>query len=265
MQSKHNVQHVIDQCCLQNMELVSKSQHSLPGYAFLHDFTVTKHYYIIFKNPVSLDLMPFLLGRKTAVHAVRWEPNRPLTAHLIPRPQCTPLGTSLDPSATPAKPVSGQQQQTAEQTLKKVQGKQGNTSQTSPQPPSCKEDVKSCASCIDVSSSSTGSSTSSSSSSVNNGSQNIGRKMETNNPSHNQVLPGLVQCTVVDEGGWSCSAHARVHMGVMQGLPEQQQGQQPSMQSSAGGAELCVLQVGLGYQSAEQFLHATFCHAAPLL
>lgn len=68
------------------MQLVSKSQHSLPGYAFLHDFTVTQHYYVIFRNPVGLALLPFLLGRKAAVHAVRWHPNKPLAAHLIPRP-----------------------------------------------------------------------------------------------------------------------------------------------------------------------------------
>ena len=78
------------------MQLVSKSQHSLPGYAFLHDFTVTKHYYVIFRNPVGLALLPFLLGRKAAVHAVRWHPNKPLAAHLIPRPPANHEPTHLE-------------------------------------------------------------------------------------------------------------------------------------------------------------------------
>ena len=78
------------------MQLVSKSQHSLPGYAFLHDFTVTKHYYVIFRNPVGLDLLPFLLGRKAAVHAVRWHPNQSLAAHLIPRPPTNHEPTHLE-------------------------------------------------------------------------------------------------------------------------------------------------------------------------
>ncbi len=106
------------------MQLLSHSQHSLPGYAFLHDFTITQQYYVIFRNPVNLHLVPFVLGRKGAVHSVHWDPNQPLAAHLVPRPPCTPPSPisplpdsepsslsdpSPHPSATPASPISAGQ------------------------------------------------------------------------------------------------------------------------------------------------------------
>ena len=89
-------------CGVQEMQLVSRKQHTLPGYAFLHDFTVTRHYYVIFHNPVSLQLVPFLSGRKGAVHSVRWDPNKPLAAHLIPRGPTHHLPVPLSPGALPS-------------------------------------------------------------------------------------------------------------------------------------------------------------------
>ena len=80
------------------MQVISRSQHTLPGYAFLHDFTLTKHYYVIFRNPVTLHLIPFLLGQKGAVHSVHWEPKTPLAAHLIPRPPIKPPSAPQPPS-----------------------------------------------------------------------------------------------------------------------------------------------------------------------
>lgn len=80
--------------------MTSHSQHSLPGYAFLHDFTVTQQYYVIFHNPVTFHLKPFVLGQKGAVHSVCWNPHQPLTAHLIHRPPCPPL-TSSSPHPDP--------------------------------------------------------------------------------------------------------------------------------------------------------------------
>ena len=84
------------------MELIGHSLHSLPGYAFLHDFTVTQHYYVIFRNPVTLSLLPFLLGQKGAVHSVHWDPNQTLAAHLIPRPPATHLCVNMHPSSHPS-------------------------------------------------------------------------------------------------------------------------------------------------------------------
>lgn len=72
------------------MQLISQVNHTLPGYAFLHDFSVTQHYYVIFRNPVSLHLMPFILGQKSAVHSVHWHDRQSLAAHLVPRPPSAP-------------------------------------------------------------------------------------------------------------------------------------------------------------------------------
>lgn len=42
--------------------VVKRHSHILPGFAFMHDFTITPNYCIFFQNPVSLNPFPFLLG-----------------------------------------------------------------------------------------------------------------------------------------------------------------------------------------------------------
>ncbi len=45
---------------------VRQHAHSVPGFAFIHDFVVTPRYAIFFQNPVSFNPLPFLLGLRSA-------------------------------------------------------------------------------------------------------------------------------------------------------------------------------------------------------
>ncbi|KAL4425965.1 hypothetical protein ABPG75_009981 [Micractinium tetrahymenae] len=58
----------------------------LAGFAFLHDFALTESYFVVFQNPVTVDNLPYLLGRAPAAACVRWVSGRPTLLHLIPRP-----------------------------------------------------------------------------------------------------------------------------------------------------------------------------------
>ena len=42
--------------------VVQHQTHFLPGFAFMHDFTITPDYCIFFQNPVSFNPLPYLLG-----------------------------------------------------------------------------------------------------------------------------------------------------------------------------------------------------------
>eukprot|EP00891_Asterochloris_glomerata_P008177 jgi/Astpho2/8177/Aster-03105 len=70
----------------QDMQLVSQTVHSLPGYAFLHDFAVTPQHYVVFQNPVHLSLAPFILGQQAPAQCVDWAEGEPMQVHLVPRP-----------------------------------------------------------------------------------------------------------------------------------------------------------------------------------
>ncbi|PRW59430.1 Apocarotenoid-15,15 -oxygenase [Chlorella sorokiniana] len=58
----------------------------LAGFAFLHDMAVTPNYYVVFQNPVTVDNLPYILGRAPAAACVRWVEGKPTLLHLIPRP-----------------------------------------------------------------------------------------------------------------------------------------------------------------------------------
>ena len=66
-------------------QLVSQHSHSLPGFAFLHDFALTPNYAIFFQNPVSFGPLPYLLGLKGAAECLRFDPRQPTRVILIPR------------------------------------------------------------------------------------------------------------------------------------------------------------------------------------
>lgn len=44
--------------------VLSSSRHELDGYAYVHDFAFTENYYIVYNNPVDLDLLPLATGDK---------------------------------------------------------------------------------------------------------------------------------------------------------------------------------------------------------
>eukprot|EP00873_Tetraselmis_striata_P027968 jgi/Tetstr1/448232/TSEL_035520.t1 len=81
--------------------VLERCEYALDGYAFVHDFGVTAGHYVLVQNPVALELAPFLMGTRSAVECVRFEPERPTLVHLIPRPGSAPASEpevlSLDP------------------------------------------------------------------------------------------------------------------------------------------------------------------------
>ena len=55
---------------MQKGHLYSERSHTVPGYAFVHDFALTKSYYVLCLNPVSLSLRK-LLGGASCVASVQ--------------------------------------------------------------------------------------------------------------------------------------------------------------------------------------------------
>jgi all-trans-8'-apo-beta-carotenal 15,15'-oxygenase len=43
-------------------EVVRKHAHSVPGFAFIHDFAITPNYCIFFQNPIAFNPLPFVFG-----------------------------------------------------------------------------------------------------------------------------------------------------------------------------------------------------------
>jgi all-trans-8'-apo-beta-carotenal 15,15'-oxygenase len=64
---------------------------SVPGFAFLHDFVLTPHYYIFFQNPVGYNPLPFLFGMRGAGQCLESQPDRPTQAIVIPRDPAQPM------------------------------------------------------------------------------------------------------------------------------------------------------------------------------
>ncbi|MCW6035024.1 carotenoid oxygenase family protein [Spirulina subsalsa FACHB-351] len=59
--------------------------HSVPGFAFIHDFALTPHYYIFFQNPVKFNPLPYLLGLRGAGECMDLQTEQPTRIIVIPR------------------------------------------------------------------------------------------------------------------------------------------------------------------------------------
>lgn len=70
---------------------LSQHHHTVPGFAFLHDFALTPNYAIFFQNPVSFGPLPYLLGFKGAAECIRFDPKQPTRIIAIPRNGTDPL------------------------------------------------------------------------------------------------------------------------------------------------------------------------------
>ncbi len=64
---------------------LSQHSHTIPGFAFIHDFALTPNYAIFFQNPVSFGPFPFLLGLKGAAECISFNPKQPTKILIIPR------------------------------------------------------------------------------------------------------------------------------------------------------------------------------------
>ncbi|MGF1494189.1 MAG: carotenoid oxygenase family protein [Microcoleaceae cyanobacterium] len=58
-------------------KLLRKHAHSVPGFAFIHDFAITPDHCIFFQNPVSFNPLPFLLGWRGAGECVQFQAGKP--------------------------------------------------------------------------------------------------------------------------------------------------------------------------------------------
>jgi all-trans-8'-apo-beta-carotenal 15,15'-oxygenase len=73
-------------------KVVRKHAHSVPGFAFIHDFAITPNYCILFQNPVAFNPIPFILGLRGAGECIKFQPHQKTRIVLIPRtPLCPPL------------------------------------------------------------------------------------------------------------------------------------------------------------------------------
>jgi len=66
-------------------EVITQHSHTVPGFAFLHDFALTPNYAIFFQNPVSFGPLPYLLGFKGAAECISFNPKQPTRILVIPR------------------------------------------------------------------------------------------------------------------------------------------------------------------------------------
>ncbi len=66
-------------------KLLRRHSHSIPGFSFIHDFAITPNYCIFFQNSVGFNPLPFLLGWRGAGECVKFNPDKPTRAILIPR------------------------------------------------------------------------------------------------------------------------------------------------------------------------------------
>ncbi|HEY9779473.1 MAG TPA: carotenoid oxygenase family protein [Leptolyngbyaceae cyanobacterium] len=65
--------------------VVRKHAHSVPGFAFMHDFAITPNYCIFFQNPVVFNPLPFAFGLRGAAECMKFQPHKPTRVILIPR------------------------------------------------------------------------------------------------------------------------------------------------------------------------------------
>lgn len=65
--------------------IASQHSHSVPGFAFLHDFAITPNYCVFVQNPVSFNPIPFVIGMKGAAECIQFNPKQPTKLVLIPR------------------------------------------------------------------------------------------------------------------------------------------------------------------------------------
>ncbi len=68
-----------------NGKVVEQHAHSVPGFAFIHDFAITPNYCIFFQNPVSLNPLPYVLGWRGAGECIKFHPEKPTKIIVIPR------------------------------------------------------------------------------------------------------------------------------------------------------------------------------------
>ena len=67
--------------------LHSRRRFSLEGYAFLHDFAITRSHLVLLQNPLHLQIWPFLSGQRCPIHCMEFAEAEGVTVHVVPRSQ----------------------------------------------------------------------------------------------------------------------------------------------------------------------------------
>lgn len=65
--------------------LLADSSHSFPGFAFLHDFSITPNWAVFLQNAIDFNPLPYVLGRKGAAQCLKSRPGARGQFWLIPR------------------------------------------------------------------------------------------------------------------------------------------------------------------------------------
>lgn len=66
-------------------KVVQQHAHSVPGFAFIHDFAITPNYCLFFQNPVTFNPLPFVAGLRGAGECIKFRPEQPTRILVIPR------------------------------------------------------------------------------------------------------------------------------------------------------------------------------------
>lgn len=66
-------------------QVVQRQAHTVPGFAFIHDFAITPNYYLFFQNPVFLNPLPYVFGLRGAAECLKFQANQPTKIWVIPR------------------------------------------------------------------------------------------------------------------------------------------------------------------------------------
>jgi all-trans-8'-apo-beta-carotenal 15,15'-oxygenase len=66
-------------------KLLRQHVHTIPGFAFMHDFAITPNYCIFLQNPVKFNPIPCLLGWRGAGECISFNDKQPTRIILIPR------------------------------------------------------------------------------------------------------------------------------------------------------------------------------------
>lgn len=66
-------------------KVVRKHAHSVPGFAFIHDFAITPNYCIFFQNPVAFNPLPFVFGLRGAAECIKFQPHQSTKVIIVPR------------------------------------------------------------------------------------------------------------------------------------------------------------------------------------
>jgi all-trans-8'-apo-beta-carotenal 15,15'-oxygenase len=73
--------------------VVAQHAHSVPGFAFMHDFAITPNYCIFFQAPIRFNPIPAVLGMKTPGQCLEFMANEDTQIIVIPRHGTKPVKT----------------------------------------------------------------------------------------------------------------------------------------------------------------------------